>query len=62
MLARVRIGTLVGSLATPDRVAWATSPLEGPLLGGAGGTEPREMAVRMLILDPSLSREGVPAA
>lgn len=59
-LGRLELGALFGYSWTPSRGAWVTSFLGGPLTEG-WETEPRERAVRMLTLDPYLSRERVPS-
>lgn len=50
-LGRLELGALFGHSWTPSRGAWVLSFLGRPLMEGCG-TEPSEMAVRMLTLDP----------
>lgn len=67
-LCRLESGALVGYLLTPDGGTWAPKGHggflggRGPSWGGAGEMEPGDMVVRMLILDPFLSREKALAA
>lgn len=55
------LGAFFGHSWTPSRGAWVLSFWGRPLMEG-WGTEPREMAVRMLTLGPYLNSERVPYA